>query len=148
MIFGRVKVRPGMSARFEELVAELIVNTESEPLCTRYEYWRMSEPDTYFLMECFVDVNAFFAHVAAPYHHRVTRALEQCIEVLHSSPRGLQPGIASVPAIRNPFRGLFLSPTPLGIASSGNTCVAELSTPRSVTKSAISDMHLFGRITS
>jgi quinol monooxygenase YgiN len=84
MIFGRVKVKSGMSARFEELIAEMIRETAHEPACTRYEYWRMSEPDTYFLMECFTDVNAFFVHAAAPYHERISQATkDECIESLH-----------------------------------------------------------------
>lgn len=84
MIFGRVKVKPGRAARFEELMAEMIRETAHELACTRYEYWRMSEPDTYFLMECFVDVNGFFTHAAAPFHERISLAAkEECIESLY-----------------------------------------------------------------
>jgi quinol monooxygenase YgiN len=80
-IISRIRCKPGMAARFEELAAVMIRNTkQTEPDCTRYEYWRSADPHTYFVLECFKDVNGFYAHQANPCHTALVPELLACFE--------------------------------------------------------------------
>jgi quinol monooxygenase YgiN len=84
-IFAHVKCKPGKSVYFEEWVAYMVRNTETEPLCTRYEFWRATGPDSYVVMECFSDANGFFVHRASPYHVAFGLAMKDLdvIESMH-----------------------------------------------------------------
>jgi quinol monooxygenase YgiN len=71
MIIGHYKVHPGKAARFEEVVADDIRNTGREPGNVRFELWRGSEPNTYYVTASWFDENAFAFHNATPYHDRL-----------------------------------------------------------------------------
>jgi quinol monooxygenase YgiN len=71
MIIGHYKVHPGKAARFEQVVAQDILNTGHEPGNLRFELWRGSEPNTYYVSASWVGENAFAVHNAAPYHDRL-----------------------------------------------------------------------------
>lgn len=76
-IFAHVKCKPGKSAYLEDWVAFMVRNTRFETLCTRYEIWRGSDLDTYYVMECFSDANGFFIHQASSYHIALGLAMRQ-----------------------------------------------------------------------
>ena len=80
-VLAKIKCKAGTSERFEGLIAEMVRLTKAgEPGCTRYEFWRARDPATYYVMECFVDVNGFFAHQASPHHSAMAPALVECFE--------------------------------------------------------------------
>lgn len=82
-VFAHIKCKPGKSNYLEEWAAFMIRNTEHEQACTRYEIWRGTEPDSYYVMECFSDPNGFFLHQASPYHVALGMAMED-LDVIES----------------------------------------------------------------
>lgn len=80
-ILAHIRVREGLEARFEELAAELHRATHaSETAVLRYEYWRGSEPRTYYGLLAFADYAAFLAHQTSPHHEEATPGLGEVIE--------------------------------------------------------------------
>lgn len=80
-LFVHIRCKPGKAARFEEIVADMIAATRAnEPDCLRYEYWRATEPDTYYVVMAFTSVNAFYAHQASPYHTGYMAEFAACFD--------------------------------------------------------------------
>jgi quinol monooxygenase YgiN len=76
-----IRVRPGMEARFEEIVTELHDAThEREPAMRRYEYWRGAEPGLYYALLSFDDFDGFLVHQSSPHHEEAVPKLAEVIE--------------------------------------------------------------------
>ncbi|MCP5179091.1 MAG: antibiotic biosynthesis monooxygenase [Pseudomonadales bacterium] len=81
-LLARLKVRAGMEARWETMMAELVDNTLAhETGVIRYEYWKGQEPRTWYGLLSFVSKLAFFTHQDAPYHR--DQPYGDCIEDMH-----------------------------------------------------------------
>jgi quinol monooxygenase YgiN len=64
-----IRVRAGMEARFERVVAGLYRQThEREPAVRRYEYFRGADPATYYCLLSFDDYRGFLAHQSSDHH--------------------------------------------------------------------------------
>jgi quinol monooxygenase YgiN len=80
-ILAHLRVKEGHEARFEALAADLYRATHaSEPGVRRYEYWRGSEPRTYYSLLAFDDFRAFLAHQTSDHHEQATPALGEVLE--------------------------------------------------------------------
>jgi quinol monooxygenase YgiN len=74
-ILAHIKVKPGCEAQFEQISKDLYgASHGSEPGLLRYEYWRGSEPQTYYTLLAFTDFQAFIAHQTSE-HHEVASPL-------------------------------------------------------------------------
>ena len=70
-----LKCKPEMVSRFESLAREMIAYTrENEPDCLRYEYWRLTEPNSYCVLETYNEVDDFYAHEAGARHRALAPA--------------------------------------------------------------------------
>src|SRR5262245_41238039 len=80
-LLARIRVRPGMEARFERIAEELHRAThEREADVRRYEYWRGAAPSTYYALESFDDLAGFVAHQTSDHHEEARPALDEVIE--------------------------------------------------------------------
>ena len=78
---ARMRVRPGMEARFERVAADLYRAThDSESAVRRYEYFRGAEPGTYFCLLSFDDYHGFLAHQASEHHEDASPELRELTE--------------------------------------------------------------------
>ncbi len=74
-ILAHIKVKPGCESQFEQISKDLYgASHGSEPGLLRYEYWRGSEPQTYYTLLAFTDFRAFIAHQTSE-HHEVASPL-------------------------------------------------------------------------
>ena len=74
-ILAHIKVKPGCEAQFEQISKVLYgASHGSEPGLLRYEYWRGSEPQTYYTLLAFTDFRAFIAQQTSE-HHEVASPL-------------------------------------------------------------------------
>jgi quinol monooxygenase YgiN len=68
-ILAHITVRPGTADRFEAIANELYRLThEHEPNVRRYEYWRGSEPNTYYSLLAYDTFLEFIAHQTSDHH--------------------------------------------------------------------------------
>ena len=80
-LLAHITVKAGQEARFEELAREMYVGTHGhEKDVRRYEYWRGSEPRTYYCLESFADLDGFLEHQTSPHHEGHGPALRDVIE--------------------------------------------------------------------
>ena len=78
---AHIRVRPGMEARFEQLVAELYRATHDEEAAVRrYEYFRAADPSTYYCLLSFDDYHGFLAHQSSDHHETATPELRELTE--------------------------------------------------------------------
>jgi quinol monooxygenase YgiN len=78
---ARIRVRPGMEARFEQLAADLYRDThDRETAVRRYEYFRGAEPGTYYSLLSFDDYRGFLTHQASDHHEQASPALREVTE--------------------------------------------------------------------
>jgi len=71
-ILAHITVKPGAEARFEEISRDLYrASHAGEQGLLRYEYWRGSEPSTYYTLLAFTDFAAFIAHQTSEHHEAV-----------------------------------------------------------------------------
>jgi quinol monooxygenase YgiN len=78
---ARIRVRPGMEARFERLAATLYEAThDTETAVRRYEYFRGAEPGTYYCLLSFDDYHGFIAHQASEHHEDASPQLRELTE--------------------------------------------------------------------
>ncbi len=76
-----IRVRPGMEARFERVVAGLYRQThEVESAVRRYEYFRGAEPATYYCLLSFDDYHGFLAHQSSDHHEAAVPELRELTE--------------------------------------------------------------------
>ena len=83
-LLAHITIKAGHEARFEELAREMYAGTHGhEKDVRRYEYWRGSEPRTYYCLESFADLNGFLEHQTSPHHEGHGPALRDVIESMH-----------------------------------------------------------------
>jgi quinol monooxygenase YgiN len=76
-----IRVKPGMEARFERVVAGLYRPThEIESAVRRYEYFRGADPATYYCLLSFDDYHGFLAHQSSPHHEAAVPELRELTE--------------------------------------------------------------------
>lgn len=69
-LLAKAIVKPGMENQWEELARAVFPPThEHEDGCKHYEYWRGSDPRTYYVLLAFDDFDAFMSHQVADHHH-------------------------------------------------------------------------------
>jgi len=82
-LLAHITVRPGSEAEFESLATTLHERTHAtETGVRRYEYWRGSEPRTYYTLLAFDDHRAFIAHQTSDHHEAASPQLGSLIERL------------------------------------------------------------------
>jgi quinol monooxygenase YgiN len=82
-ILAHLAVKPGCEARFEQIAAALYEATHGhETHVRRYEYWRGSEPGTYYTLLAFDDYDGFLEHQTSEHHESVARALGEVLASL------------------------------------------------------------------
>ena len=75
-ILAHISVRPGAEAQFEEISRELYERShEGEEGLIRYEYWRGSEPGSYYTLLSFRDFATFIAHQTSEHHETASPKL-------------------------------------------------------------------------
>jgi quinol monooxygenase YgiN len=75
-ILAHITVKPGCAERFEAIAAELFRAThEHEADVRRYEYWRGSEPNTYYTLLSFDTFADFIAHQTSDHHEQASPQL-------------------------------------------------------------------------
>jgi quinol monooxygenase YgiN len=82
-ILAHITVRPGTEAEFEALARTLYEATHATETSVRhYEYWRGSEPRTYYTLLSFDDHRGFIAHQTSEHHESASPELGRMIEGL------------------------------------------------------------------
>lgn len=82
-ILAHIRIKPGDEARFEEIARELHAATHSsETGVRRYEYWRGSEPATYYTLLSFDDFQTFITHQTSPHHEAAAPDIGAVVESL------------------------------------------------------------------
>jgi quinol monooxygenase YgiN len=76
-----IRVRAGMEARFERVVAGLYRQThERESAVRRYEYFRGADPATYYCLLSFDDYHGFLVHQSSDHHESAGPELRELTE--------------------------------------------------------------------
>ncbi len=82
-ILAHITVKPGTAARFEQIARELYQATHAnEPDVRRYEYWRGSEPDTYYTLLSFDTFLDFIGHQVSDHHETASPAIGEVVQAL------------------------------------------------------------------
>lgn len=80
-ILAHLKVKAGREREFEEVSRDLYRASHSgEEGLLRYEYWRGSEPRTYYTLLSFVDFAAFIDHQTSDHHETASPRLGTILE--------------------------------------------------------------------
>jgi quinol monooxygenase YgiN len=80
-LLAHIRVRPGMEARFEQLATELFQATHAnERAVRRYEYFRGTDPGSYYALLSFDDYHGFLEHQSSDHHERVGPLLGEVSE--------------------------------------------------------------------
>ncbi len=80
-LLAHITVRPGTEARFEQIACELWTRTHAdEPAAQHYEYWRGSEPRTYYTLVSYPDHRTFIEHQASDHHEAAVPKLGDIVE--------------------------------------------------------------------
>ena len=79
-ILAHLTVKPGCEARFEEIARALYAGThEHETGVRHYQYWRGSEPGTYYTLLSFDDHRTFIAHQTSAHHEAASPQLGEVL---------------------------------------------------------------------
>ncbi|MFM8946294.1 MAG: putative quinol monooxygenase [Actinomycetota bacterium] len=82
-ILAHLKVKEGSERAFEEISRDLYQASHAgEEGLLRYEYWRGSEPRTYYTLLSFTDFAAFIAHQTSDHHEVASPKLGAVLEGL------------------------------------------------------------------
>ena len=82
-ILAHLKVREGSERAFEEISRGLYEASHAgEKGLLRYEYWRGSEPRTYYTLLAFDDFASFIAHQTSDHHEAASPKLSGVLEGL------------------------------------------------------------------
>jgi quinol monooxygenase YgiN len=82
-ILAHLKVRTGAEAQFEAIARDLFRDTHAlEAGVLRYEYWRGSEPGTYYTLLSFPDFASFIVHQTSDHHETASPRLGSVLEGL------------------------------------------------------------------
>lgn len=82
-LLAHITVRAGMEAEFEDLARTLYERTHAtETGVRRYEYWRGSQPRSYYTLLAFDDHRAFIVHQTSEHHEAASPQFGRTIENL------------------------------------------------------------------
>ncbi len=82
-ILAHLKVKEGAERAFEDISRDLYrASHAGEDGLLRYEYWRGSEPRTYYTLLSFADFAAFIAHQTSDHHEAASPKLGGVLEGL------------------------------------------------------------------
>lgn len=82
-LLAHIRVRPGMEARFEEVVGELYRAThERESAVRRYEYFRGADPGAYYCLMSFDDYRGFLTHQSSAHHEAASPDLRELTDAI------------------------------------------------------------------
>ena len=82
-LLAHITVKPGSEERFEGIARELYERTHAdEEGVLRYEYWRGSDPRTYYTLLSFDDHRTFIGHQTSDHHERASPAIGETVEAL------------------------------------------------------------------
>ena len=82
-LLAHITVRPGSEVEFEAVARMLYERTHAnETGVRRYEYWRGSDPRTYYTLLAFDDHRAFISHQTSDHHESASPDLGRLIESL------------------------------------------------------------------
>ena len=82
-LLAHITGRPGAEHQFEEVARRLYERTHTdESGVRRYEYWRGTQPRSYYTLLSFDDHRTFIAHQTSDHHESASPALGQLIEHL------------------------------------------------------------------
>lgn len=71
-VVATLKVKPGSEAEFESVAQEMVAAVKAnEPGCVLYILTRSAEPQTYVILERYVDQAANDAHVASAHFREI-----------------------------------------------------------------------------
>lgn len=80
-ILAHIRIKQGAEATFEDIARRLHDAThDNETGVRRYEYWRGSEPRTYYTLLSFDDFSTFIAHQTSAHHEEASPALGSVME--------------------------------------------------------------------
>ena len=80
-LLAHISVRPGAEADFEAIARALYERTHADERgVLRYEYWRGSEPRSYYTLLAFDDHRAFIRHQTSDHHEAASPQLGPVIE--------------------------------------------------------------------
>ena len=75
-ILAHITVKPGSESAFEAISRDLYAASHAgEEGLIRYEYWRGSEPGTYYTLLAFRDFASFIAHQTSEHHEAASPQL-------------------------------------------------------------------------
>ena len=82
-ILAHIRVRPGTEPAFEDIARRLFRAThDHETGVRRYEYWRGSEPRTYYTLLSFDDFRTFIDHQTSDHHEAASPEIGRVVESL------------------------------------------------------------------
>jgi quinol monooxygenase YgiN len=82
-LLAHITVKPGSEERFEEIARELYERTHAEETgVLRYEYWRGSNPRTYYTLLSFDDHRTFIVHQTSDHHEEASPKIGESVESL------------------------------------------------------------------
>ncbi len=82
-ILVHITIREGYEAEFEAIAKDLHQASHAvEKGLLRYEYWRGSEPSSYYTLLSFVDFSAFIAHQTSEHHETASPLLGPMVKSL------------------------------------------------------------------
>ncbi len=97
----RLLVKPGMEARFESMITELVEQTlANETEVIRYEYWKGQAPRSWYAFLSFTSKAAFFVHQDADYHRN--QPYDECVESMQLEWLDPVTGASPLPRTQNP----------------------------------------------
>lgn len=80
-ILAHITVKEGSEAAFERISRDLYATSHrTETGLLRYEYWRGSEPRTYYTLLSFVDFAAFIAHQTSDHHEEASPRIRDVVQ--------------------------------------------------------------------
>lgn len=82
-LLAHITVKPGYEGNFEEIARDLYARTHAdEPDVRRYEYWRGTDPRTYYTLLSFDDHHAFIGHQVSDHHEEASPKIGEAVESL------------------------------------------------------------------
>lgn len=82
-ILAHLRIRPGEEERFEAIARRLYAATHDHETGVRhYQYWRGSEPRTYYTLLAFDDFQTFITHQTSDHHEAASPELGAVLESL------------------------------------------------------------------
>ena len=80
-LLAHITVKPGSEERFEGIARELYERTHAEETdVLRYEYWRGTDPRTYYTLLSFTDHRGFIVHQTSDHHETASPAIGETVE--------------------------------------------------------------------